>query len=128
MSGQQGMVAGWLGPILRRIETTHTPRPSGGNVVSIPQGLDKLRDAILHVQNEREQAIGERTAIDEASDAVQNELRAAYERNAVRQRDIATRLFHLQGEWSRASAALGMRCEVDHPPQAVFSGGEGEPE
>lgn len=111
----------WLSPILRRIETTHTPRPpAAGNVVSIPQGLDKLRDAIMHVQRERDLAIDERAAIDEASDAVQKELHAAYDRNAVRQKDIATRLYHLQGEWGRASAALGMRCEIDQPPAAVF--------
>jgi hypothetical protein len=123
----QAIAESWR-KVLGRIETTNVSRPKVDNVVTMPKAVDSIRQALLDLQSEATLAAAERADIDAACDTVQKELQAHYERNALRQREIATRRFRLQQEWAAITRDLGMRCDIDQPPQAVFSGGEGEPE
>lgn len=114
-----GILGSWKG-IISRIETTHTPRPDG-DVVAIPNGLEKLCKAIEKLQAEAVNAQEQRADFEAAWDAAGKEFAAAMDTNAVWQRDIATRLFRLRSEWVAVSTRLGVTAQVDQPPQAVFS-------
>jgi len=127
MSAGKAIADSWR-KVLGRIETTNITRPRVENVVSMPRAVDSIRQGLLDLQEEARLAAAERADIDSACDTVQKELQAHYERNAIRQREIATRRFRLQQEWAAITRDLGMQCDIDQPPQAVFSGGEGEPE
>lgn len=107
---------GWLGGIksvLSQIETTHEPRPeTNEKIVELPRGLEKLRNAIVTVQNHTVEAQAERVDIEQARAACLQEIEAAVAQNAVKQRDLAHRLRRLQDEWVRITIELGIRAEV----------------
>lgn len=113
---------GWLGglkEVLVRSEVTHQPRPENDNLVEIPQGLDKLRRAIMHIQNEIVEAQAEAADITSAERQVLNEIAAAREKNALRQRDAMHRQYRLQEEWAKITRDLGIRAEVLLPVGSV---------
>jgi len=108
--------AGWLGglkQVLTRVETTHTPRPDHEDtVVAIPNGLEKLRKAIVAVQNDLVEAQAERGDYSQAWIDCQAEITAALAKNASRQKDATHRLRRLQEEWVRVTNDLGIRAEI----------------
>jgi predicted enzyme involved in methoxymalonyl-ACP biosynthesis len=109
--------------IFAQIETTHVQRPAG-NVVRIPHALDKLKDAILSVINERNLAEQELETIHGAAETLEKELTAALDKNTIRRRDAMMRLNRLQQEMAAVMADLEIRCDVPVPPQAVFANGQ----
>jgi len=106
----------WLGGIksmLARAETSHQPRPTTDeNVVHIPHGLEKLAKAIRSLQSELVEAQTERSAYEDAWRLCQSEVKAAFGKNTLRQRDAAHRLQRLQEEWRNITHDLGRRAEV----------------
>ncbi len=113
------MAQGWLGGLkvsLTRAETTHQPRPDGAEIVDIPQGLDKLRRAIVSLQNEMVEAQAERATYIQAWETCKAEMTAAFSANTQRQHDAAHRIRRLQDEWVRASQDLGIRAEIVPSP------------
>ena len=106
--------------IFNRIETTHVPRPEGGNVVSIPHALDKLKSAIQSVIKERNLAEEELRAIHDATETLEKEIGAALDKNTIRRRDAMMRLNRLQQEMAAAMAELEIPCVVPQLPQAAF--------
>lgn len=111
---------GWLGGIksvLSQIETTHEPRPeTNEKIVELPRGLEKLRNAIVTVQNHTVEAQAERVDIEQARAACLQEIEAAVAQNAVKQRDLAHRLRRLQDEWVRITIELGIKAEIVPAP------------
>lgn len=107
----------WLGPMLNSIsanqKTLSTPE---GNVYEMPNGLERLRKAILHYQSELERATDQKFAYDEAWRAAQMEIQAAIAQNEVWQRDIQTKLYELRSEWMKASEQLGLVTEIRREP------------
>jgi hypothetical protein len=107
--------AGWLGglkQVLTRVETTHVSRPEGENIVEIPHGLEKLRKAIVSVQNDLVEAQAERGDYSQAWIDCQAEITAALAKNASRQKDARHRLRRLQEEWVRVTMDLGIKAEI----------------
>ena len=108
--------AGWLGglkQVLTRVETTHVSRPDHEEtVVAIPNGLEKLRKAIISVQNDLVEAQAERGDYSQAWIDCQAEINAALAKNASRQKDAQHRLRRLQEEWVRVTQDLGIRAEI----------------
>lgn len=108
--------AGWLGglkQVLTRVETTHVSRPDHEDtVVAIPNGLEKLRKAIVAVQNDLVEAQAERGDYSQAWIDCQAEITAALNKNASRQKDAQHRLRRLQEEWVRVTQDLGIRAEI----------------
>lgn len=107
--------AGWLGglkQVLTRVETTHVSRPDDETVVQIPNGLEKLRKAIISVQNDLVEAQAERGDYSQAWIDCQAEINAALAKNASRQKDAQHRLRRLQEEWVRVTQDLGIRAEI----------------
>lgn len=107
--------AGWLGglkQVLTRVETTHVSRPDDETVVQIPNGLEKLRKAIVAVQNDLVEAQAERGDYSQAWIDCQAEITAALNKNASRQKDAQHRLRRLQEEWVRVTQDLGIRAEI----------------
>ena len=108
--------AGWLGglkQVLTRVESTHVSRPDHEEtVVQIPIGLEKLRKAIVAVQNDLVEAQAERGDYSQAWVDCQAEINAALAKNASRQKDAQHRLRRLQEEWVRVTQDLGIRAEI----------------
>ncbi len=107
--------AGWLGglkQVLSRVETTHVSRPDGENIVEIPHGLEKLRKAIVAVQNDIVEAQAERGDYSQAWIDCQAEINAALAKNSSRQKDASHRLRRLQEEWVRVTLDLGIKAEI----------------
>lgn len=115
---KEALVSGWR-EIFGRIETTHQPRPPG-NVVALPNGLHKLAAAIEQLQREANNATQQRSDYNDAWEAATREFGAAMDKNAVWQRDIATRLYRLRMEWASVSLSLGVQADVPCPPGIVF--------
>lgn len=111
-------VSGWLKPMLERIEITHVPRPEGVNVVDIPNGLNKLRSAIVSVQKELSDALQQADDFAAAWQAAQMEYQAAVAQNTEWQRNTKARLYKLQSEWITISEQLGLVVQIAHdvPP------------
>ena len=112
-------MSGWLGSLrttLQRAETTHQTRPEGENVVEIPNGMDKMRKAIVAVNNEIVHAQTERAAYHESWRLCLVEVSTAYARNSQRQRDAAHRLARLQEEWVRICHDIGIKADVSNMP------------
>lgn len=106
------MSIAWLRPMLARIEQTSQPRPEGGNVVDIPNGIEKLRKAIVSVQAECTAAQTQAADYEKAWEAAQMEYQAAVQKNRVWQQDIATRLYKLRSEWLTISEPLGIEAQI----------------
>ena len=110
---------GWLGglkSVLKQAEQSHQPHPQvtgrEENVVHIPQGLEKLRKAIVAVQAEIVEAQAERSDIDEGLRLVNEEINTAYAKNTHRQKDANHRLMRLQTEWVHITQDLGIKAEL----------------
>jgi len=117
MKPQQRTWLGGIKEVLSRAETTHQPRPEGTeNVVDIPQGLDKLRRAIVAINNEMVEAQAERDDIQQARLDCLAEIQAHLAKNVTRQRDAAHRMKRLQEEWVQITLGLGIRAELVLPP------------
>lgn len=114
-------IASWK-ELLDGISRTHTTRPdvSPGNVVKIPNALDRLKDAILHVIRERNDAERELNGIHEAMQTLEMEVTAALEKNTIRRRDVMLRLNALQLEMASAMSELEIKCEVPVNPASLF--------
>lgn len=113
---------GWLGGIksvLAQVETTNQPRPAGADVIDIPNGPNKLRDAIRAVQKEITHAGIERETYMQAWDAAKADMLAAVKANDIRHHDAHTRLARLQAEWVAMTKDLGIRAEVVPPDIAL---------
>ena len=110
---------GWLGglkSVLRQVEATHAPRPdTDENIVQIPHGLEKLRKAIVSIQNEIVEAQTERSTFEEAWRTCQMEAEAAFAKNLGRQKDANHRLQRLQQEWINITQDLGIKAELVAP-------------
>jgi hypothetical protein len=102
----------WLKPMLARIESTNQVRPVNGNVLDIPGGIEKLRKAIVAVQNESANATQEAADYEQAWAAAQMEYQAAVEKNRVWQTDIQARLYKLRSEWLTISEPLGIEAQI----------------
>lgn len=113
-----GSVQGWLKPMLDRIEVTNQPRPEGGNVLAIPNGSEKLRKAIVHVQREEGNCLQEREDFEAAWRAASLEFQAAMEKNTVWHNDIQQRLYRLRCEWLAITDELGIHAQIK-PPMAA---------
>lgn len=107
-------VGNWLRPMLSSIsansKSLSTPE---GNVYEMPNGLERLRKAIMHYQEELVKAHDQAAAYDEAWKAAQMEIQAAVEKNGVWQRDIETKLYSLRSEWIKATEQLGIVSQID---------------
>jgi chromosome segregation ATPase len=107
---------GWIGglqAVLGRIESTHEPRPeTEDKIVEIPHGLEKLRKAIVTVQQHIIEAQCENADYAQAWKDCQAEIQAAIAKNVSKQRDLGHRLARLQDEWVRITQELGIRAEV----------------
>lgn len=123
----RNMLARWS-DILTRIETTHTPRPEGDNIVTLPNGLQNLHKAIEHLQRERRHAEEQRADILAAMDVAEREFAAAVDKNAVWIRDTDTRLYRLRKEVVIVVSALGIVADVPTPPGVVFQSQQQEDE
>ena len=111
--------------LLGRVEKTHEPRPlTRDNVVDIPNGLEKLRRAIVDVTGQLEGYRCQRDEYAEAWAAALAEFNAAMDRNTVCQRDTAARLRKLQEEWMRVTNQLGIECRL--PPVIDVIDGKAE--
>jgi peptidoglycan hydrolase CwlO-like protein len=110
---------GWFGDlnqVLRQAEKSHQTRPDDANVVDIPQGLERLRKAIVAIQNEIVEAQAERGDIEQAWKVCQDEIAVAFNKNTARQKDAAHRLKRLQSEWVNITQDLGIRAELVSAP------------
>jgi Fic family protein len=119
-------VSSWR-QLLDGISRTHTTRPPVGNVVDIPNVLDRLKDAIKHKLRERDNAEAELHGIHEAMDTLEKEITAALEKNTLRRRDVMIQLNKLQQEMAAQMAELEIRCDVPMSPQAIFKQEGDEP-
>lgn len=120
-NGKMTARTGWMGAlktVLGSIETTHTPRPGpdNDNIVDIPKGLDRLRKAIIALNNDLVEAQAERADYIQAWSDCQQEINAALSRNTSRQSQVRHRLARLQEEWAGITAELGIRAEVVPSP------------
>lgn len=108
--------SGWLGglkSVLGQIETTHGPRPdTDEKIVEIPNGLDKLRKAIVAIQQRIVEAECEYADYQQAWKDCQAEISAAMAKNVTKRKDETHRLARLQEEWVRITQELGIRAEV----------------
>ena len=112
----------WISGILSRIENTHVPRPTEGNVVDFRGGLDKLYRAMTQVRDEQRLAAEQRAAFIEAWSAAEQDYTAAMAKNAAMMRDLATRMYRLQMEWAQVSEQAGVTVVVT-PPEHLSNGG-----